>query len=169
MASTPTPAYTTRDGRPYQISAAGTFFHPDTAPQVAALLDSLIASRKRARIFLGNTTTGEAWAEEHDCHGTIGRSMGPVKVPLMVAPRQAGGHHLLDHCIVAILVDTGTWAYRHPSFCTGTWTTRPCSVVGGKKTYTVETLHNGTVYGRHTTPASAQRLVAFMTGQRMAA
>ena len=53
------------------------------------------------RISLGETADpniGFDWLEEFESYGYIGRSMGPIKVPLLVAnTRSLGGGSILDH------------------------------------------------------------------------
>lgn len=46
------------------------------------------------RIWLGDTQTGRAWAEENDVIGTIGRSTGTMEVPLLVEAGELAGPHL---------------------------------------------------------------------------
>lgn len=158
------------DGRPLRVSRAGTHFHPDTAPQVARLLDSCLASQEPVRLFLGDAATGKAWHEENDVQGRIGRSMGPCKVPLLVAKRQDGGPALLDHCIVGILGKGANWLYKHPTLDLGTWTVEPIDHTARSGTRFVAATHvDGTLHSRHSTQASAERLAAFMRGERLAA
>lgn len=168
IALTDSPLFRVADGRPYRVAPSGVHYHPDTAPAVAAALDTLIRSQKAVRVFLGDTTTGEAWAEEHDCHGTLGNSTGPLKAPLLIAPRAEGGPHLIDQAIVAIKTKNA-WAYRHPTLNLGTWTVgeNDGTTDHKGKPYAAVSLHNGTVHGRHTSRAAAQRLVDFMRGERM--
>lgn len=150
------------------ITPAGTHYHHSTPRDLITLLESLRISKRKVRIFLGDTATGEAWAEECDCHGQIGRSMGPMHVPLMVEPRADGGPQLLDHCIVGVLTAPGVWAWKHSSLDLGTWTLGTAVETFGTTTYKAQTYHNGTLHSRHTSVAKAQRLLDFMTGKRMA-
>ncbi|HOV56350.1 MAG TPA: hypothetical protein PLN91_00565 [Rhodanobacteraceae bacterium] len=106
-------------GRPvtYQRHASGTYYHQQTPVKVREILESYRNNHKRVRLFYGDTTTGRDWMEEHDVIGTIGRSMGPLKVPLLIGPRCDGGPALLDHCIVRIIdVATRCERWRHPSY-----------------------------------------------------
>lgn len=159
---------TLHDGRPYTITTGGTHFHPDTPADLVAVLEQLRISKAKVRLFVGDRQTGEAWAEECDCYGRIGRSMGPVKVPLIVAPRSDSGPQLLDHCIVGVLTAPGVWAWKHPRLDLGAWTIHTCVETFGKTTYKAQTHLNGTLHGRHSSVAKAERLLDFMTGKRMA-
>lgn len=158
-------SYHHHTGRPFN-ELGGFHFHPDTPDNVARAIVRAHQDRSRVRLFYGDTATGAAWPSEFDVMGTIGRSMGPVKVPLLIANRRStGGGALLDHCIVAVIRNDGAELYKHSRFAPGAWTTRrgeypdtgaPC----------FETLHNGDLYARSATEARAKRLAAFMAGER---
>ena len=96
----------------------GTTFHDETPIAVCNILNDAINSRqsKRIRIFLGDSETGKDWNEWYDTIGYIGRSCGPVKIPLMIHnTRSHGGGAVLDHCIVRITIDKKT-VYQHPNY-----------------------------------------------------
>jgi len=81
----------------------GTYFHIDTPNEVCNVLNNYLHTNKRVKIYLGDIKTGKDWHEEHDTIGTIGRSTGNVKVPLLIATsRSNGGNAILDHCILKI-------------------------------------------------------------------
>ena len=60
-----------------------TYFHLDTPDNLCALICELISKRSKVKIFLGDPKTGENWNEEHDTIGTIGKSTGRIKIPLL--------------------------------------------------------------------------------------
>lgn len=102
----------------------GTTYHDET-PQ--AVVDTLERNRllarngtpKRIKIHLGDAETGRDWCELYDVEGTIGRSTGRIKVPLMIHNRRSrGGPALLDHCIVRIRESSGARRvlYQHPDY-----------------------------------------------------
>jgi hypothetical protein len=100
----------------------------------------------------------------------MGAGPHPIRAAMLVADRKHGGSPLSDS-IVAVMTGPGRFAYRHPSFHVGQWAVRetpadadPPSVA---KHLPFETMHNGELYGRHKTRADAERLVAFMKGERM--
>jgi hypothetical protein len=115
----------------FQESPKGTFFHKETPQKVKDILDRNILSgyslfdvlnnNIRCRLFLdfGDPETGQSWGEVHDTQGTIGRSQGPIKIPLLIQNRRSsGGGAILDHCIVRIR-ETGKQGrelYRHPTY-----------------------------------------------------
>jgi hypothetical protein len=78
-----------------------THFHTETPPAVRRILESARQSGTRLRVFYGDAKTGAPWLEESDVLGRIGRSMGPVRVPLILArANSSGGPALLEslHC-----------------------------------------------------------------------
>lgn len=89
-----------------------TWFDGRTPVQVQKALEKLRQSGKPVRIFLGDTKTGRDWMEEFDTIGSIARSMGPMKAPLI-----GDGHSVLTHCIVKLVnTATGEIVYQHPKY-----------------------------------------------------
>ncbi|MGO9443465.1 MAG: hypothetical protein ACLPXB_01670 [Thiobacillaceae bacterium] len=50
---------------------------------------------QKLRLFFGNRETGQCWLEENDVLGFIGRSMGPMRIPILLANRNI----LLGDCV----------------------------------------------------------------------
>jgi hypothetical protein len=96
-------------------------FKEQTHPKVKELLELLNHSRRRVRIWYGDVETGKSWNDEYHVTGTIGRSTGIAKIPLMVANRRShGGGAILDHCIIRIDdINARQTLYKHPNFHTG--------------------------------------------------
>ena len=94
-----------------------TYFEPGTDARAARVLESCRTRNRKVRLILGDTRTGEPWLEEHDVVGRIGRSMGRLKVPLLIEPGEDGGGAILCACLLAI-VDwkSGGVLYRHPAY-----------------------------------------------------
>lgn len=156
-------------GRPY-LTLRGTFFHPDTSEDVARAIERARLYDMRVRLWQGDTHTGCAWGESNDVCGRIGRSIGPVKAPLLIARRGSlGGPALLDHCIIAVQnTKTREWLYRHPTFDPGLFRLAdgdPFTVVWHEP----GVASAGEVFSRHNTAAAAARMAAFMRGERMSA
>ena len=87
----------------YQV-VNGTHYHAETPKNVITVLEACRSNGTRIRVRYGDTKTGRDWLEEYDVEGRIGRSMGPVKVPLLLHnSRSMGGGAMLDHCIVRII------------------------------------------------------------------
>ena len=99
----------------------GTSFDQRTPDEVARVLENARLNRTRLHVSLGETVGPQAgldWLEEFETHGIVSRSMGPVKVPLLVANRRnLGGGAILDHCIVRIRTSSrGRVLYQHPDY-----------------------------------------------------
>jgi hypothetical protein len=94
-----------------------TYFDPGTDAKAAKVLESCRTRERKVRLILGDTTTGESWLEEHDVIGRIGRSMGTLKVPLLIEPGEHGGGAILCACILAIVDwESGAFLYRHADY-----------------------------------------------------
>jgi hypothetical protein len=129
-----------------------------TPDAVRRTLDRLIGTGTRVRIWCGDTESGVAWSEEYDIIGTIGRSMGPLKTPLLISSRRSmGGSAILTDCIVAIEASPTVTLYRHPRFFAGDWTHSGCEVA-----------RDGDLYARCKSVDAAKRLRDFMGGRRWA-
>ena len=103
----------------------GTSYDSRTSDAVIRVLENARLNRSRLHISLGETdgpNVGRDWLKEFDAHGYIGRSMGPIKVPLLIAnTRSTGGGALLDHCVVRIRRSAGGRVlYQHPVYHFGT-------------------------------------------------
>jgi hypothetical protein len=107
----------------YKITPDGTAYHQDTPDALVAILERLRENKTRVRIYLGDSKTGQDWEEQFDVFGTIGRSTGRIKIPLMVAnSRSMGGGGLLDDCIVKIEYANkkqGGVIWQHPKYYRG--------------------------------------------------
>lgn len=96
-----------------------TYFDPGTDPRAARILERCRSDDAKVRLILGSTVTGEAWLDQHDVVGRIGRSTGILKVPLLIEPGADGGSAILTACLLAIVAwDSGTFLYRHCAYRT---------------------------------------------------
>jgi hypothetical protein len=92
----------------------GTYFDPGTDPRLARVLETSRRDGRKVRLVLGDTGTGASWLDEFDVVGTVGRSTGLLKVPLLVEPGEAGGTAILCAHVLALMDwDTGLPLYRH--------------------------------------------------------
>lgn len=105
----------------------GTSYHVETPTAVIEVLERARQNRTRLHISYGDRTSGLDWLEEFDAHGYVARSIGPIKVPLLVANRRSmGGGAILDHCIVRIRTSAGgRILYQHPAYHFGNLAIRP--------------------------------------------
>lgn len=107
----------------------GVTYHDETPDSVIRVLENARASKRRVRVRYGFTEhapevkedpskLGRDWLDEHGCEGTIGSSMGPKRVPLLIHnSRSMGGGAILDHCIVRIIDSrTKTVLYTHLAY-----------------------------------------------------
>jgi hypothetical protein len=99
----------------------GTYYHPETPDEIVLVLERARANNTRIRLYLGDNDTGRSWLEEWDVEGTVGRSQGPIKIPLLLHNRRSlGGGGILTHCIIKVKESsTGRVLYQHPDFHTG--------------------------------------------------
>lgn len=94
----------------------GTYYHEDTPDAVIIILEKARQENRRIRIFYGDVRTGRDYLEHYDIMGTIGRSTGSHKIPLLINNRRSiGGTAILDNHIVKITVDK-TSLYVHPRY-----------------------------------------------------
>ena len=83
----------------------GTAYHIDTNDTIVNILENARNSPNitRLRLAYGDTSTGRDWGETTGINGYVGRSTGPIKIPLIISKiNSLGGIALLDHCIIKI-------------------------------------------------------------------
>lgn len=142
-----------------------THFHPETIEPVRRAIQCAIDTRARVRLWQGDTKTGKAWPEEFDTIGTISRSCGMQRIPILLAnSRSMGGPGLLDHCIIGIRIIGGQWLYRHSLLDFGQWEIVPPVSPG----FADGVSFNGALHAQFRKPGQALRYVQFMKGERNA-
>lgn len=91
---------TTINGKVYQV-ANGTYYSQTTPYLVITHLENARAGGYRVRLFYGDN--GRCWNDEYDTIGTVSRSAGTIKAPLLLtSTRSMGGGVILEHRIVRI-------------------------------------------------------------------
>ena len=154
----------------------GTAYHEETDPALVTWLETMRAVTQcgkpsRVRVFLGDPKTGRDWGECYGVTGYIGRSMGPIKIPLLVYnSRSYGGGALLDHCIVKLVsIKTKRVLWVHPgyhlpalTFGAAVYPDLPIAVYQAQETGEPANVAN------FPTLAKAERWIKFITGKRMA-
>lgn len=155
-----------------------TWFNFSTPEPVRAALERARINCWLVRIWLGDTTTGQPWLEEHDVVGQIRRSGGLLKVPLLFerGGDGIGGPAILDHCIVRI----EHWTKQRPQIMDQILYTHPLFrypttevVYDGegepkdfKARYAVRA--NGSIYAGAQTLKQANKIAAFVGGKSIA-
>lgn len=97
----------------------GLWFNAKTTSEIREIIVSLYHSKKRVRFHWGDTITGRDYGDIYDVSGTVSRSTGSQKIPLLIHnSRSTGGGGILDHCIVKITESSGAKRviYQHPSY-----------------------------------------------------
>ena len=141
-----------------------TWFDPGTPAKVQNILEQYRRTGRRIRLFYGDHATGRDWLEESDVIGTVGRSSGPLKSPILLSRRDSsGGCAILTSCIVRMLdVVTKREIYRHPTYEAPSFRIADASARG----YQADVLVNGKTHARFKKRSSAERWVSFMAGLR---
>jgi hypothetical protein len=89
----------------------GTYYDSRTPDRIIELLESARKNHERIRVFYGDVLIGLSWLDEYDTIGTISRSMGPQKIPILIkSSRSSGGGGILDHCIIRIDVKANNYS-----------------------------------------------------------
>ena len=83
----------------------GTSYRTGTPKKFIEVLENARTSFPKQRLILdwGDIKTGQSWGETNDLRGTIGRSTGTLKIPILIkTTRSMGGGAILENCIVKI-------------------------------------------------------------------
>lgn len=87
----------------YQVTDSGTWYDEKTPIKVIEALEEARVTKDRIRLFYGDHDTGVVWLEEHDVIGTVGRSSGYAKIPILIhSSRSLGGGAIMDNRILRI-------------------------------------------------------------------
>ncbi len=109
----------------------------------------------------GNADTGEDWLDDFEVVGRIGRSMGPMRVPLLIEDGECGGGSLITNSVLRIQrLSDGKDLYRHPAYKTPE--IELCS--SKEKGYVADAVWDGRTEASFKTWEEAERWRAFMIG-----
>ncbi len=144
------------------------YFNDETSDKVKQCIEHCYNSNLRIRLWYGDTNTGVSWLDEYDVIGTIGRSMGRQKIPLLIKnSRSSGGGGILCHCIIRIdVIGSRRTIYEHPLFNVPTLGVYPNLEEDTKTKYPFIVLKYGTIQARFKNKKAAYNYVDFMTGER---
>lgn len=132
----------------------GFSFNENTNNKVCEIIST---RTDRLRIYYGDVETGKCWMDEYDTMGTIGRSMGQIKIPLLIKnSRSTGGTSILDDCILRIdSIAQKRILYKQANFNMLNVTVHECNV-----------LFDGEIYAICESEKQAVKLAQFMRGER---
>lgn len=144
-------------------------FNDKTNDAVKRVITSAYNSKQRIRIVYGDSETGRDWLEENDVIGTIGRSTGTIKTPLLISnSRSFGGGAILTDCIVKIVdVKTKRVLYVNPKYTIPTLV--KCESQHNDYMYDVYHSQKGEIklHARFKTEKKADNYIQFMHCKRM--
>ena len=143
-------------------------FDENTCDKVKTVLTECYNSNLRVRIWYGDTKTGVSWMDEYDVVGTVGRSSGQAKIPLLINNcRSSGGGGILCHCIIRIdVIGSRRTIYKHPLFSVPLLTVATNNDNDTKNKYPFIVLKNNELQAGFKNKKSAYNYVDFMTGKR---
>lgn len=142
-----------------------TFFSSTTHLKVKAVLGGEIGTGTTLRIWYGDPVTGCSYMDAYDVVGTVSRSTGTFKVPLLVkTTRSRGGCALLTSIIVRIDdVKRRVTRYVHPDFHV------PAMKIvedASGELFSVVEVDSGQIHLRANTRQKALNYIAFQEGTR---
>lgn len=153
------------------MEVSGTHYDDRTPKELVDLLEDARINRHHVRVFYGDTTTGEDWLESFASVGRISRSMGRIKVPIMLQRSNSyGGPAILTHCIVRLLVND-VEVYRHenyiqPALFINPGTTTADGILYKAEVYKIDRFYRSQLVARFKSIGEASRWIDFMLGKR---
>lgn len=76
---------------------------PQVTDSLIQVLEQCRQYKNRVRLWYGDTKTGRSWNNEYGITGTIGRSCGDIKIPILVNNKRShGGDAILTSCLIRI-------------------------------------------------------------------
>jgi hypothetical protein len=138
------------------IEVNGTYYQKGTPQGVIDALESARNNKTRVKIFSGDPQTGRDYHEEYDTMGTIGRSTGSIKIPLLISTsRSSGGGAIMTKSILKIRdTKTGRVLYQASNYKQPNIEIVDSTMEG----YSHELIIDGDVYSRHKTKRGAELL-----------
>jgi hypothetical protein len=142
-----------------------TTFDLHTPDAVARILEEARLRRRRLRIYYGDRETGRDWNSNSDILGYIGRSMGPIRVPLLLDRlSSSGGGAILTADIVKIQqADTKAVLWVHSAYHTLPMAVGPAVNTG----YMEAVYRNGELHAQFRRKGEAAKFIDRMLDLRM--
>jgi hypothetical protein len=143
----------------------GTSYNINTDINIINVLENARISNTRIRIFYGKD--GIDWNETFDTIGSIGRSTGTFRVPLLIKnKRYQGGCAILDDCIIRITIDKKN-VYMHKNYTYGNFELiKTKNQELNDKGYFFSVLKNKITLANFKTELKAQKYIDFLKGDR---
>lgn len=138
------------------IEVNGTSYQKGTPQGVIDALESARNNKTRVKLFYGDPVTGRDYHEEYDTMGTIGRSTGSIKVPLLISTsKSSGGGAIMTKSILKIRdTKTGRVLYQASNYKQPNIEIVDSDMEG----YSHELIIDGELYSRHKTKRGADLL-----------
>jgi hypothetical protein len=138
------------------VEVNGTFYQKGTPQGVIDALEKARNNKTRVKIYSGDPQTGRDYHEEFDTTGTIGRSTGSIKIPLLIpTSRSSGGGAIMTKNILKIKdTKTGVVLYQANNYKQPNIEIVDSNMAG----YSHELIIDGDLYSRHKTKRSAELL-----------
>lgn len=138
-----------------------THYHDETPDAVISILERARADGTIVQLHYGDAETGRDWLEEFSTNGTVGRSTGAVKIPLLVPRGHDGGDAISVQCIVKIRSGSRV-LYEHPTYHHGNVSLHEIKLRVDGRSYRAEVRIDGKTHARFDSMAGAQRWVCKM-------
>jgi hypothetical protein len=86
----------------------GTYYQSNTPEDLILIMEDLRNDKKRIIIDYGDVRTGRSYLETYETLGTVGRSSGLIKVPILLHnSRSTGGGSIMTDSILSIKLAKG--------------------------------------------------------------
>lgn len=150
-----------------RIGDTKTWFSPNTPEPVQNLLERLRADDTPVRLFYGDPETGIDDLQEWDTIGTIGRTGGLMRSPILVPKNECGGGIIFTNRLLKVVsLTTGRVLYLHERYRLPELAINESdSPEKARKAYRFAVSANGTTAARFKTHAKACNWLAFISGE----
>ena len=104
----------------YKISEDGVYYHHDTPDDLLHLLELHRVKGTYLRFHWGDMKTGLDWGDAYGIRGRMGKSVGPVIVPILLPTRRSlgGAAVLTDHIVMVTMQGGLELVWKHPHYHT---------------------------------------------------